>query len=106
MNLFCIYSVRLSRVRLFVTPWTVTRQAPLSMEFSRQEYWSRWPFPTPGDLPSPGIEPTSPMSPALADGFFTTSAWKALEGNRRRRVLFLPSQYGRSLSFILLNRPG
>ena len=47
----------LSHVRLFVTPWTVARQAPLSMEFSRQEYWSGLPFPFPGDLPSPGIEP-------------------------------------------------
>ena len=46
--------------RLFVTPWTVTHQAPLSMGFSRQEYWSRLPFPSPGDLPKPGIEPRSP----------------------------------------------
>ena len=45
-----------SRVRLFVTPWTITYQAPQSMEFSRQEYWSELPFPTPKDLPNPGIE--------------------------------------------------
>ena len=51
------------------TPWTVARQAPLSMGFSRQEYWSVLPFPSPGDLPNPGIEP---MSPALAGKFFTT----------------------------------
>ena len=50
----------LSRVRLFVTPWTVAQQAPLSMGFSRQEYWSGFPFPFPGDLPDPGIEPRSP----------------------------------------------
>ena len=50
----------LSRVRLFVTPWTVARQAPLSMGFSRQEYWSGLPFPSSGDLPNPGIEPGSP----------------------------------------------
>ena len=50
----------LSRVRLFATPWTVAYQAPLSMEFSRQEYWSRLPFPSPGDFPNPGIEPRSP----------------------------------------------
>ena len=50
-----------------VTPWTVARQAPLSMGFSRQEYWSGLPFPSPGDLPDPGIKPTSP---ALAGGFF------------------------------------
>ena len=50
----------LSRVRLFATPWTVAYQAPLSMRFSRQEYWSGLPFPSPGDLPDPGIEPRSP----------------------------------------------
>ena len=50
----------LSRVRLFATPWTVAYQAPQSMEFSRQEYWSGLPFPSPGDLPDPGIEPGSP----------------------------------------------
>ena len=50
----------LSRVRLFATPWTVAHQAPLSMGFSRQEYWSGFPFPSPGDLPDPGIEPRSP----------------------------------------------
>ena len=55
-----------------MTPWTVPCQAPLSMEFSRQEYWSRLPFPPPGDLPDPGIEPMSPLSPAMAGGFFTT----------------------------------
>ena len=49
----------------FATPWTVARQAPLSMEFSRQEYWSGLPFPPPGDPPSSGIEPESPVSPAL-----------------------------------------
>ena len=50
----------LSRVRLFVTPWTVAYQAPPSMGFSRQEYWSGLPFPSPGHLPDPGIEPGSP----------------------------------------------
>ena len=55
----------LSRVRLFVTPWTAARQAPLSMGFSRQEYSSGLPFPPPEDLPGPAIEPTSPVSPAL-----------------------------------------
>ena len=50
----------LSRVRLFATPWTVDYQSSLSMEFSRQEYWSGLPFPSPGDLPNPGIEPGSP----------------------------------------------
>ena len=50
----------LSRVQLSVTPWNVAYQAPLSMEFSRQEYWSGLPFPSPRDLPDPGIEPGSP----------------------------------------------
>ena len=50
----------LSCVRLFVTPGTVAHQAPLSMQFSRQEYWSGLPFPSPGDLPNPGVKPRSP----------------------------------------------
>ena len=50
----------LSRVQLFATPWTVAHQAPPSMGFSRQEYWSGWPLPSPADLPKPGIEPESP----------------------------------------------
>ena len=52
--------------------WIVARQGPLFMEFSGQEYWNGLPFPPPGDLPEPGIEPASPASPALAGGFFTT----------------------------------
>ena len=61
----------LSCFRLFADPWTVARQAPLSMGYPMQEYWSGLPFPPPGDLPNPGIEPRSPASPALAGGFFT-----------------------------------
>ena len=53
-----------------MTPWTVAYQTPLSMGFLRQEYWNGLPFPSPGDLPDPGLEPT--QSPALASGFFTT----------------------------------
>ena len=69
----------LSYIRLCATPWTVAHQAPLSMEFSRQEYWSGLPCPPPRDLPNSGIKPMSLMSPALAGGFFTTSAtWEAL----------------------------
>ena len=56
----------LSCVRLFATPWTVAYKAPLSMEFSMQEYWSGSPFPSPGDLPKPGIEPGSPAMQADA----------------------------------------
>ena len=55
----------------FVTPWTVARQAPLSVGFPRQEYWTGLPFPSAGDLPNPGIEP---VSLALAGGFFITNA--------------------------------
>ena len=60
----CVLSL-FSRVWLFATLWTIEHQALLSMGFSRQEYWSRLPCPPPGDLPDPGIEPKSPVSPAL-----------------------------------------
>ena len=56
----------LSHVQLFATPWTVAHQAPPSIEFSRQEHWSGLPFPSPGDLPNPGIEPGSPTLQADA----------------------------------------
>ena len=61
----------LSYVQLFAIPWTEAHQAPLSMEFSRQVYWKRLPFPTPGDLPDPGIKPESLASLALAGRSFT-----------------------------------
>ena len=68
-----------SRVQHFVTLWTRACQTPLSMGFSRQEYWSGLPRPPPGDLLDPGIEPTSLMYPAFAGGFFTSStSWEAL----------------------------
>ena len=72
MEIYQASAQSLSRVQLFATPWTSACQAPLSMGFSRQEYWSGFPFPPPGDLPDPGIKPTSPVSLALAGGFFTT----------------------------------
>ena len=60
-------------------PWTVVHQAPLSMKFSRQEYWSGLPCSPPGDLPDPGIEPSSFMSPVLPGRVFTTSAtWEII----------------------------
>ena len=72
----CVQS--LSRVRLFVTPWTVAHQALLSMGFSRQEHWSGLPCPPPGDRPDPGIEPEFPKPPALAGRVFTiSSTWEA-----------------------------
>ena len=61
------------------TPWTIACQVPLSMEFSRQEYWSELPCPSPRDLPDLGIKLVSLMSPALADRFFpTNTTWQAL----------------------------
>ena len=60
-------------------PWTLAHQAPLTMRFPRQEYWSWLPFPSPGHLPNPGTEPASLVSPALAGRFFCTSAfWEPL----------------------------
>ena len=71
-----------SHVQLCATPWTIARQAPLSMKFSRQEYWSGLPCPSPGDLPNPGIEPMSLTSTVLAGRFFTTSAtWEVPNAN-------------------------
>ena len=71
--LICVLS-HFSRVWLCVSLWTVASQAPLFMGFSRQEYWSRFPCPLPGDLPNSGFEPMFLMSPALAGSFFTTSS--------------------------------
>ena len=69
----CVCVCALNQVRLVATPWTVVAcQSPLSMDFSRQEYWSALPFPPSGDRPDSGIKPWSPVSPALAGGFFTT----------------------------------
>ena len=71
----------LSPVRLFVTPWTVAYQAPPSMGFSRQEYWSGLPFPSPGDLPNPGIELGSPTLQA-------DSLVNELSGKPKHRVIY------------------
>ena len=74
----CLCVSYFSHVQFFATPWTVARQAPLFMGFSRQEYWGGLPFPSPGDLPDQQIEHTSTVSPALASGFFTSSVtWEA-----------------------------
>ena len=70
LSLVCVLSR--SVMSYSATSWTVAHQAHLSMGFSRQEYWSRLPFPLPGDLPDPGIEPASLASPALEGRFFTT----------------------------------
>ena len=72
----------LNHAQLFAIPWTVAQQAPLSMGFSRQEYWSGLPCPPPEDLPDPGIEPTA-SSPTFAGRFFTTepSGKRSLEAS-------------------------
>ena len=73
----CVLS-HFSHVQVFVTLWTIAHHAPLSMGFSRQEYWSGLSCPPTGDLPNPGIKPASLMSPALAGGFSTPRAtWEA-----------------------------
>ena len=80
----CMHAKLLQPCLTLVTLWTVVLQAPLSMGFSRQEYWNGLPCIPPGDLPYPGIEPMSLMSPALAGGFLTTRAtWKAPKCNRQ-----------------------
>ena len=75
MNVFVCVCVlcMISPVLLFSTPWTVAHQAPLSMEFPSQEYWSGLPFPPPGGLPDPGMEPVSLASPALTGRCSTTA---------------------------------
>ena len=67
----CVCVQSLSHVRLFVTPWTVVHQAPLSMGFSSQEHWSGLPFPSPRDIPDPEIKPAFPV---LAGRFFTIAS--------------------------------
>ena len=71
MSICCCLVTRLYPT--FATPWTAARQAPSSMGFPRQEHWSGLPFPSPGDLLNPGIEPMAPESAALAGGFFATA---------------------------------
>ena len=84
----------LSRVQLFETPWTtVARQARLSMGLSRQEYWSRLPCPSPGDLPDPGIKPMPLTSPALpADSLLSEPPGKPMNSKSEVNSSFLPSQ--------------
>ena len=74
----------LSQVQLFMTPWTVAHQAPLFMGFLRQEYWSGLSITPPGELPNPGVKPTSLAPPALAGRFFTTVPPGKTGLNRKR----------------------
>ena len=74
----CVHAKSLQSFLSLCNLWSIAYQAPLSMELSRQEYWSVLPCPPPGDLPEPGTEPTFFMSSALAGGFFTTTVtWEA-----------------------------
>ena len=86
MVIFLVVVVHLlSRVQLFGIPWTVACQAPLSMGFSRQEYWSGLSFPSPGDLPDPGTEP---RSPALQADSLPTELQEKLDGFRADSNIF------------------
>ena len=80
----------LSHVRLFATPWTVAYQAPSSMGFSRQEYWSGLPFPSPGDLPNPGIEPGSPA--LRADALASEPPGKPLNRNWHWKMIWVQNE--------------
>ena len=74
----CVHTQSLSCVRLFVTSWTVARQASLTMEFPRQEYWSGLPFPVPGNLPNPGIKPKLPASTCIGRQIlYRCTTWEA-----------------------------
>ena len=88
----CLHSF-FSRVQLFVTPWTVVSQPPLSMGFSRQQYWSGWPCPPPGDLPDSRIETLSLISPALpVDCLSSEPPGKSLnEPNRLKFICWNPN---------------
>ena len=86
----CVGAQSFSCVWLFVTPWTVAHQAPLSMGFSRHIYWSGLPFPSPGYLLNLGIKPASLASPALTGRFFTTSAtWEAHDATGEKQITSL-----------------
>ena len=103
---FPLYACVLShfgRVRLFATLWTIARQAALSMRFSKQEHWSGLPCSPPGDLPDPGIKPESLMSPALAGGFFTTSATWETRRYSKNSIILHPLLHGHKYQRIVSN---
>ena len=87
----------LSRFRLFATPWTIAYQAPPSVEFSRQEYWSGLPFPSPGDLPNTGIEPGSP---ALQAGALPSAPSGKMLGHNQSLLISLRSRHVFCLHFL------
>ena len=91
-----------SRVRLSATLWTIACEAPLSMGFSRQEYWSGLPCPPPENLPDPRVEPASLLSPALAGRFFTAEPPGKLS-NMLTSVLFLRIKFLTMLTIMVLD---
>ena len=94
-----------SQVRLFGTPWTASHQLPLFMEFSRQEYWGGLPFAPPGDLPDPGMEPTSPVSPALQADSSLLSHWGLpYDGLHPNKLMYVKNIVNQS-SFNIANLP-
>ena len=100
----CVLSF--SHVQLSATLWTVAHQTPLFMGFTKQKHWSEFPCPPPEDLPNPGIEPVFLMSPALAGGFFTSSAtWEAqnIPGTERNRSLESATRRGCQYQIISLS---
>ena len=110
----CMPAQSVSHFWLFATLWTVAHQAPLSMGFPRQEYWSELPCPPPGDLPKPGIELTSLGSPALAGRFLTTvplgKPQDQIEGatkhDETQRTLFPPQRSDGARRGVVLSKPG
>ena len=85
---------------IFRDPWTVALQAPLSIEFSRQEYWSGLPFPTLGHLPNPGIKPVSLASPTLAGRFFTTvPSGKVVKGHCHKMLGVTRNSWSESMKY-------
>ena len=103
--LFLLFSCSVTS-NSFVTPWTVAHQASLSMGFSSQEYWNRFPFPSPGDFPNPGIKLTSP---ALAGSFFTTESperWHSHNSSSTsRNSILLTIPRNSTMCLILVSNP-
>ena len=88
-HLRCVVLSHFSHAQLFMTLWTIALQVPLTMGFSRQEYWSGLPCPPPGDLPDSEIEPSSRICPALGGRCFTTSAaWETQRAPTLPRLKF------------------
>ena len=99
-NLYtCMHACMLNYVWFFATPWTPAQQAPLSMGFSRQDYWSRLSFPPPGDLPNPGIEPMSPASPSLQANLYLWATW-ASKVTLKEMITNHPAYENKWLSYV------